>query len=158
MRLLQVMLSPGEGGAETFFEKLAVAFREDGLEPQLVVCRHEERERRLREAGCAVEAIQAKGYRKWFASRALNGIRQRFRPDLQMAWMSRAARALSRAKGVVNVARLGGYYPLKNYRKCDHLVANTPGVVRYLVEAGWPKERISMISNFGEVPDRSGAR
>ena len=40
--------------------------------------------------------------------------------------------------GVVNVARLGGYYRLKYYRSCELLIANTPGVVRYLVEDGWP--------------------
>lgn len=158
MRLLQVMLSPGDGGAETFFEKLAVEFQERGIEQDLVICEHEERDRRLRVAGCRVHAIKAQGIWKWTARGRLRDVRSRCEPALQLAWMSRAAGAMDRVNGVVNLARLGGYYPLKYYRRCDHLIANTPGVVRYLTGAGWPAERISMISNFGEVPDLSSAR
>jgi glycosyltransferase involved in cell wall biosynthesis len=47
---------------------------------------------------------------------------------------------------------------MKYYRSCSYLVANTPGVVRHVVEAGWPADRVGMVSNFGEVPDRSRAR
>ena len=45
------------------------------------------------------------------------------------AW--RAARTRT-----VQVGRLGGYYDLKYYRSCDHLIGNTPDIVRYLVEEG----------------------
>jgi glycosyltransferase involved in cell wall biosynthesis len=152
------MLSPGDGGAETFFEKLALEFHGRGIEQHLVICRHEERMGRLRAGGCEVDSIAAKGYRKVFAGRGVRRIATRCPPDIQLAWMSRAAGALSRLPGVVNLARLGGYYPLKYYRECDHLVANTPGVVNYLVAEGWPRERITLISNFGEIPDLSDAR
>jgi glycosyltransferase involved in cell wall biosynthesis len=158
MRLLQVMLSPRDGGAETFFEKLAVEFHDRGWEQQLVICRHEAREGRLRNAGCRVKAIAAQGLAKWLAPNAVNRIQAGYGPDFQLAWMSRAAGALSKVPGVVNLARLGGYYSLNYYKTCDHLIANTPGVVSYLVSEGWPEKKISMISNFGEIPDCGGAR
>src|SRR5262249_40213530 len=48
----------------------------------------------------------------------------------------------------VHVARLGGYYDLKYYRFCDHLIGNTPDIVRYLTDKGWPKERAHLVPNF----------
>lgn len=152
------MLSPKDGGAETFFEKLAIEFQQRGVAQRLVVCRHAERERRLRDAGCEVDGIAAQGWPKWLAPKAVSRIRSTFLPDVQLAWMSRAANSLREVRGVVNVARLGGYYPLKYYRTCHHLIANTPGVAHYLKEAGWPSDRLSIISNFGEVPDRIAGR
>jgi glycosyltransferase involved in cell wall biosynthesis len=48
----------------------------------------------------------------------------------------------------VHVARLGGYYDLKYYRRCDHLIGNTTDIVAYLARQGWPKERAHYLPNF----------
>jgi glycosyltransferase involved in cell wall biosynthesis len=50
------------------------------------------------------------------------------------------------------VGRLGGYYAIENYKRCDHLIVNTPDLVRHVVESGWPEDGVSMISNFGDLP------
>jgi glycosyltransferase involved in cell wall biosynthesis len=55
----------------------------------------------------------------------------------------------------VQVARLGGYYDLKYYQACDHLIANTEEIVDYLVKRGWPREKASYLPNF---VDEAGAR
>lgn len=149
------MLAPGDGGAETFFEKLAIAFQQAGYTQLVVICQHAERRKRLEAAGCEVREIPAQGWQKFLAKGRLLKIAQTFRPTIQLAWMSRAAKALSRLEGCVNLARLGGYYPLKNYAACDHLIGNTPGVLAYLKGAGWPVERMHLISNFGEIPEAS---
>ncbi|MGJ8653984.1 MAG: glycosyltransferase [Opitutaceae bacterium] len=153
MKLLQVMLAPGDGGAETFFEKLAIAFQRAGIQQQLIICRHPARRERLEAAGCDVVEIAAKGWRKWLAKSAVKNIAKSFQPTVQLAWMSRAAGALSVLPGCFNVARLGGYYPLKYYKTCDFLVGNTPGVLEYLKQAGWPRDKMGLISNFGSIPD-----
>ena len=51
------------------------------------------------------------------------------------------------------VGRLGGYYKISNYQKCDHLIVNAPDLVRHVTENGWNADKVSMISNFGELPD-----
>lgn len=153
LRLLQVMLAPGDGGAETFFEKLAIAFQSVGVQQCLVICRHTERRERLEAAGCEVIEIPAKGWRKWLAKSAVRTIANDFQPTVQLAWMSRAAGALSRLPRCINMARLGGYYPIKYYSKCDWLLGNTPSVITYLEEIGWASDRMRLISNFGELPD-----
>jgi glycosyltransferase involved in cell wall biosynthesis len=50
--------------------------------------------------------------------------------------------------GYVHCGRLGGYYDLKYYRTCDHLIGNTPDIVSYLVDKGWPKEKAHYLPNF----------
>jgi glycosyltransferase involved in cell wall biosynthesis len=153
LKLLQVMLAPGEGGAETFFEKLAIAFQEAGVEQRLVICRHSDRRKRLVAAGCEVIEIPAQGWQKWLAGWRMRAIADDFQPTHQLAWMSRAAMALSKRDKCVNMARLGGYYPKKYYSNCDWLIANTPSVIEHLKQINWPAERMRLISNFGELPD-----
>jgi glycosyltransferase involved in cell wall biosynthesis len=79
-----------------------------------------------------------------------------FGADVVMAWMNRAARRLPARGRHVNVGRLGGFYPVKNYARCDHLIGNTPGIVAHSVAQGWPADRIRMISNFTDLPDAAG--
>ncbi len=68
--------------------------------------------------------------------------------------MSRATR-LCPCGDFVHVARLGGYYDLKYYRRCDHLIGNTRAIVDYATSKGWPRERIVYLPNF--VPDAAAA-
>jgi glycosyltransferase involved in cell wall biosynthesis len=48
----------------------------------------------------------------------------------------------------VSVGRLGGYYDLRYYRRCDHLVGNTRGIVAWLRRQGWPEARTHYLPNF----------
>ncbi|MEQ9640618.1 MAG: glycosyltransferase, partial [Alphaproteobacteria bacterium] len=79
--------------------------------------------------------------------------RRRFRqavtqdkPDIVLTWMSRATAACPAVP--MHVARLGGYYDLKRYRHCQHLIGNTKGIARWLVEQGWPADRAHYLPNF----------
>ncbi|MFP4261098.1 MAG: glycosyltransferase, partial [Opitutales bacterium] len=61
------------------------------------------------------------------------------------------------------VGRLGGYYKLKHYVNCDHLVGITPDLVEHIVGQGRDRSEVSLIPNFGEysggdLPDRVTAR
>lgn len=63
-------------------------------------------------------------------------------------YMSRATWLTRPPKQSTHIARLGGYYKLKYFRHAEHWVGNTRGICRYLVENGFPKERVHYISNF----------
>ncbi|MBK1833677.1 glycosyltransferase [Roseibacillus ishigakijimensis] len=153
MRLLQIMLARGNGGAEAFFERLALAFARQGVSQRLVIAENPARAERLRAGGGEVVTVPANGWRKFLVHRAVQAQADRFQPTHALAWMNRAAGAMPTGN-FVKMARLGGCYKLKYYQRCEHLVANTPGIVEYLVGAGWPEEAVSLISNFGE---RAGA-
>jgi glycosyltransferase involved in cell wall biosynthesis len=70
-----------------------------------------------------------------------------FAPDLVLSWMSRATGFCPAGKAP-HLGRLGGYYDLKYYRRCDHLIGNTRDIVDYLVGQGWPAERAHYLPNF----------
>ena len=64
--------------------------------------------------------------------------------------MNRAAQAMP-AGPWVTAGRLGGYYDLKYYRGCRHLIGNTRGIVDWVRAQGWAAERVHHLPNF--APD-----
>ena len=66
-----------------------------------------------------------------------------------MSWMNRATAACPSGK-FVHISRLGGYYDLKYYRSCEHLIGNTEDIRDYLVNQGWPEAKAHYLPNFAE--------
>ena len=79
---------------------------------------------------------------------------RRFAPRVVVAWMNRAARFTPRGDWVL-AGRLGGYYDLNYYRRCDHLIGNTRGIVDWVTRQGWPAARVHHLPNFS--PDMANA-
>ena len=149
MRVIQVMAGAAVGGAEAFFERLVPALSRAGLEQRALIRSDPARAARLESA--AVTTLQAP-FRRHLDGRTRRLLRDevaKFRPDLVLCWMSRAA-SLCPVGATLHLGRLGGYYDLKYYRGCDHLIGNTPNIVDYIRRAGWPAERAHYLPNFVE--------
>jgi glycosyltransferase involved in cell wall biosynthesis len=159
MRLLQAMGGAQHGGAEAFFLRLVLALKRAGQE-QLALVRHAEHAGVLRAAGIATIELPFGGLLDLATRPGFRDAIAEYRPDIVLTWMSRASR-LCPAGDFVHVARLGGYYDLKNYRRCDHLIGNTRDLVASFVKQGWPAERAHYLPNFVDavamppVPRRS---
>jgi len=153
MKVMQVMAGAEFGGAEAFFVRLVTALHRAGVDQQAIIRRHEKRAGLLRAEGVApVTELRFGGALDVLTPLAIKREIKRYQPDIVLSWMNRAARMVpaGRAKGgsFVHVARLGGYYDLKYYRTCDHLIGNTQDIVDYLVREGWPTERAHYLPNF----------
>jgi glycosyltransferase involved in cell wall biosynthesis len=153
VKLVQAMAGAPHGGAEAFFVRLALALARRGLDQTAVIRNHQARARALTAGGVAVATLPFGGALDRRTVPALRRLLDGAAPELALSWMSRATRALARARQgararMVHVARLGGYYDLKYYRGCDRLIANTPDIVAYLRESGWPAERAHYLPNF----------
>lgn len=151
MRLLQAMAGGEVGGAEAFFVRLARAFWRAGVEQRLVMRPNAVRGAALSAARIATTTAPFGGALDFRTPRIVQQAIDEFRPDVVMSWMSRASRAAGRARTgprTVLIGRLGGYYALKYYDRCDHLVGNTPAIVDYVVREGWPAERAHYLPNF----------
>src|SRR5258708_5254454 len=84
------------------------------------------------------------------AAPARGGFRRAFGEygrDMVLSGMSRGSRFCPEGD-FVHVARLGGYYDLKSYRRCDHLIFNTRDLVASFIARGWPAERAHYLPNF----------
>ena len=148
------MAGAAEGGAELFFERLTVALHGGGDEVVAVIRRNEARAGRLAAGRLAPVQLGFGGVLDVRTRPALRRVLRAAAPRLVMAWMSRAAAATPRGDWVL-AGRLGGYYDLRRFRHCDHLVANTRGLVRWIEGQGWPGDRVRHLPNF--VPDLAGA-
>lgn len=155
-RLLQAIAGARHGGAEIFFVRLAAALERAGEAQRVLIRRDQARRQSLRAAGVTVAELRFGGPFDLGARFAFRREILEWRPNIVLTWMSRATRLCPRGD-FVHVARLGGYYDLKYYRRCDHLIGNTRAIVDYAVAAGWPRDRIEFLPNF--VPDaRAAAR
>jgi glycosyltransferase involved in cell wall biosynthesis len=146
MRLLQAMGGAQHGGAEAFFLRLVLALHRAG-EDQLVLLRHSTHAAALREGGVATLELPFGGLLDLATKPGFRRAVEEYRPDIVLTWMSRASR-LCPVGDFVHVARLGGYYDLKNYRRCDYLIGNTRDLVDSFIRQGWPAERAHYLPNF----------
>jgi glycosyltransferase involved in cell wall biosynthesis len=151
-RVLQAIAGAPYGGAETFFLRLVVALQRAGELQRVLIRRNTVRAQHLRAAGVAVAELPFGGALDLTTRSAFRREIASWRPDIVLTWMSRATRLCPRGE-FEHVGRLGGYYDLKYYRQCDHLIGNTRAIVDYAIRRGWPPERVSYLPNF--VPDAS---
>ena len=147
MRLLQAMAGARHGGAEAFFVRLAIALQRAGQEQLVLIRRDADRAAALRRRGVEPLQLPFSGRLDIATRLGLRRVVARYRPNVVLTWMNRATMLCPRGD-FVHVARLGGYYDLKYYRRCDHLIGNTRDIVAYLARQGWPKERVHYLPNF----------
>ena len=108
VRLMQVMAGGSRGGAEAFFERLAVALEAPDLQQQLAIRRDPDRTARLRAAGLQVSEHAFGGRLDLATPWQLRRLARRFRPDVTFSWMNRGTRMAPAAPGVL-VGRIGGF-------------------------------------------------
>jgi glycosyltransferase involved in cell wall biosynthesis len=147
MRVLQAMAGMPHGGAEAFFERLVPALARANLEQQALIRRDAARKEALEKAGIETLELPFGGLLDLRTACAFRRRIRAFRPDIVLTWMSRASRFCP-VGDFVHVGRLGGYYNLKYYRRCDHLIGNTRDLVAYMVGRGWPQARAHYLPNF----------
>jgi glycosyltransferase involved in cell wall biosynthesis len=147
MKILQLMAGAKNGGAENFFVRLVSALSAEGIEQQAVIRAHPLRRTELETNGAVVHEAKYGGMLDPFTRIKLKRIANMFSPDIVMSWMNRAAAAIP-AGPWINVGRLGGYYNLKYYKKCDYLICNTDAIRDYVIRSDWPGERAVTLPNF----------
>ncbi len=154
LRVAHLMAGAQAGGAELFYERLCTAQAEAGDDVLPVIRHNEARAARMAEAGLAPVQLGFGGLMDvWTRPRLVRRLR-RWAPRVAVAWMGRAARHAPTGPWVL-VGRLGGYYDLRQFARCDHLVGNTQGMVAWIRAQGFPPDRVHHLPNFS--PDLSGA-
>ncbi len=154
MRVAQIMAGAPEGGAELFYERLCAAQARAG-DGVLPVIRHDAaRAARLRAAGLDPVQMGFGGLADRWTRPLLARRLRRWAPRVAVAWMGRAARHAPSGPWVL-VGRLGGYYDLRQFARCDYLVGNTQGMVAWICGQGYSPDRVHHLPNF--APDLGGA-
>lgn len=147
MKVMQVLAGAEYGGAESFFTRLAVGLHKAGLSQRIVIRKNEVRANVLKAAGIDPVELKFGGLLDITTTMILKREIEDFQPNIVMSWMSRATQKTPYGK-FVHIARLGGYYDTKYYKNCDQLIGNTKDLVSYLINQGWPADKVRYLPNF----------
>lgn len=151
---LQIIGSKNLGGAEGWFLRFSAALAERGVDTHAIV----RRDSALDDEELLPVPYTALPLRTVWdpLSRyeVTKVIRQR-EPSIVQTYMGRATRLthIPRGRGPVHVSRLGGFYKLDGYRHAHAWIGNTRGIRDYLVENGFPADRVFHIYNFVDEPE-----
>lgn len=151
LRLLQAIGGGQHGGAEAFFVRLAIALHRVGVAQKILVRRGRPWIADLRAGGLKPIELPFGGWSDISTRSSFGHEISDFKPQVVLTWMNRASHLCPDSvadHSFTHAARLGGYYDLKYYRSCDHLIGNTADLKRYIKEQGWPPMRSHYIANF----------
>ena len=160
MRILHVMASRADGGAETYAADVIESLHAAGIAQLAVVPRASRHHQRLAAAGVALAEgvldVPLGAWRRRKLAEASDG----FRPDLVHCWMRRAA-SLVPPVAAPRVGWFGGYYDPGRFRGCRHFIAVTPAIVDHLLAHGIPRACAHYVPTFptldaGPPLDRTG--
>lgn len=129
-----------------------IGLHKAGLDQRVVIRKNERRANVLRKAGLDPVELDFGGRLDFKTGLMLKRQLRDYRPHAVMTWMNRATSKMPRRRPAdldyVLTARMGGYYNLKYYRACDHLVGNTEDICDYLKKEGWPEDQTHYLPNF----------
>jgi L-malate glycosyltransferase len=141
------------GGAESFFMRLALGLKDSGQDVVAVSRAHSLVARELAGRLEQFHASMSSPWDLWSRWKISQAIR-RHRPDIVQTYMTRAT-VLTHVRpgaGPVHVARLGGYYRVRNFRHAHAWIGNTKGICDFLIEGGLPSGKVFHIGNFVDEP------
>jgi glycosyltransferase involved in cell wall biosynthesis len=148
---MQIIGSKKAGGAETFYVRLVNALREH-IKILPVVRTDSWLDERLTELDIPHKTASFGGIFDLKTKAKLERYAASFKPDVIQSWMNRSSKFMPTNSEAVLVARMGGYYNLKYYRKMDYIVGNTQDICTYVRRKGWPEERAIYLPNFADEP------
>lgn len=156
MKITQLMLTKGFGGAERYFVDLSTILVEDGHELQ-VICHRDFQEinRLIDMAGITVRSFSIAGWWDRIALKKMRIAVDQFEPHIVHAHLARGAYMagkLCKANNIPLVVKTHNYVDLKYYKKVDVFITTTRDQQAYLVQEGIPSNKIKVIPNFSRLP------
>jgi len=155
MKITQIMLSQGFGGAERYFVDLCLALAADGHQIQ-AICQPGFQQKHLLENCPQLEVACLRAYGAWdrWAAHKIKRHVAAFRPALlhthlaRGTWLSRQAAVDLKLPVVV---KTHNYVKLKYYSRVDRFIPTTTAQENFLLKHGIPAARITRIPNFSSL-------
>ena len=151
LRILNIISGAEFGGAELFFERIATSFEKNkNINQKVIIRSNENRFNSLKNSIQNIEQIKFFNRYNPLCKIKIKRVIEEFLPNIVMTWMNRASQIIPSEKisNEVTIGRLGGFYKIKNYSKCDYLITNTPDLKDYVISEGWDIRKVQFIPNF----------
>ncbi|MBX9588193.1 MAG: glycosyltransferase [Hyphomonadaceae bacterium] len=150
MRILHVMASRVNGGAETYSTDMMASLHTQGIAQLAVISRASIHYDRLAAAGLGLAGEVLEPRLGFLRRRRLQTVIDAFQPTLVHCWMRRAA-SLVPHLDVPVIGWFGGYYEPVHFTACSHLVGVTPDIVRHMLARGVGARQASFVPTFPTV-------
>ncbi len=155
MRISQIMLAKGFGGAERSFVDTALALAERGHSVQAICHKQFSKIHLLQDVNnIQVETVNAGAEWDFITPRKIAAKLRTFRSEIVHTQLKRAAWHGGHAGKLANVpvvAKLHNYVDLKKYRHVHTLLCTTQDQRKHVSKNGWPIDRVEVIPNFSRV-------
>ena len=150
MKLVHIIAGSVHGGAEKFCEDLVSSFSKKDITQHIITRPYVDRVNLFMDLGCGVSPLKLGNIWDFFSATKVKSLIYEINPDVILGWMGRGASYIPYHPSL-KVGRLGGYYKLKNFKNCDHLICNTTHLVNYCIKSGWPTDKVHYIPNFSPI-------
>ena len=150
MRILHVMASRVNGGAETYSTDMMASLHEAGVEQIAVIPRASIHHDSLAAAGVRLAGDVLDAPLGFLRRRRMRAVAGGFEPDLVHCWMRRAASLVPRLD-VPTIGWFGGYYEPAHFTACSHFVGVTPDIVKHMIVKGVDERRAFFVPTFPTV-------
>jgi glycosyltransferase involved in cell wall biosynthesis len=147
MRILHVMASRANGGAETYCADMLESLMAAGIDQVAVIPRASIHHDRLTAAGVRLQPEVLDNRFAPIRRRRLAALIDACKPDLIHCWMRRAA-SLMPPLPLPAIGWFGGYYDPAHFRRCGHFVGVTPDIVEHIVARGIPRAKAHHVPTF----------
>ena len=145
MKILQIMGSSSDGGAEIFFIDALLAIKNKNVKQYAIINKDNEKGiKRLQELKIPLKTISFNKIFKWPSKVIISKIIKEFKPDIIHYWMGRASSFLIHGKHI-NVGWHSGYRGVERFRECDFHLALTRELKDHLVLQGIEREKIYVL-------------
>ena len=155
LRITQLMLSEGLGGAERYFVDLCGALADRGHTVQAIFHRDFVARNEL-ETHPNIQCVPVRIWASWdpWARRTIHEQVRQFSPQVMQAHLARGARVGGAVCSSLNVpltVKTHNRVNLKYYPHVDHFIATTAAQKTYLMTHGIAEDRVSIIPNFSAL-------
>jgi len=155
MRISQIMLGKGFGGAERSFVDTALSLAVRGHAVQAICHERFEKIGLLQNVpNLKVQTVNAKGEWDFLTPRRIEKLLREFQAEIAHTQLKRAAwhagRGAKRA-GVPVISKLHNYVDLARYKHVHTLICTTQDQRRHVLDAGWPENRVEVLPNFSRL-------
>jgi glycosyltransferase involved in cell wall biosynthesis len=159
MKISQIMLAKGFGGAERHFVDLSLALADKGYRIQ-AICHTQFAQQSQLAAHPNITVTPLRVWATWdpLARYRLQRLVASFQPDVVHCHLARAAYIggkVAGALGIPAIVNLHNYIDLKYYRNIDSFIAATEDQKRYLLDHNIPADKIARMPHFSPLPART---
>ena len=142
MKILQIMGSYKDGGAEIFYIDALRALQNKNIEQYAIVnTKNKKGIRKLKELSIRFQTVSFNKLFKWSSKLVISKVINDFKPDIVHHWMGRASSFLVHGKHI-NIGWHSGYRGVERFKACDYHIALTSELKKHIALQGIENNKI----------------